>query len=116
MITSKGRKLLKIIIKACDNQCSTIDYQYLLDELTYGKMSESDIHIALSDLHYDKLIYFRITPEHDIPIDITLKYEGLRYFDWKWEKAKDFLLKNILVPSVVAFFTTLITIWIDSFK
>lgn len=115
LVTNKGRKLLKLIIEACDNQPATIDYQYLMDHVAYGKMTERDIQLNLTDLHLEKLIYFRVIPHHNVPLDITLKYDGLRYFDWKHERRMEFLKKNIFTPIVVSFFTTIGTLLIKSF-
>lgn len=114
IITRKGRKLLKYIQQACEYKRSTIKYSYLVDEIVYGKMTEREIQINLSDLHNEGLVFFRKVPEHDIPLDITLTYEGLRYFDWKFEEIKHFTLKSVITPILVAFITTMITMWVQN--
>lgn len=77
-------------------------------------MTEREIQINLSDLHNEGLVFFRKVPEHDIPLDITLTYEGLRYFDWKFEEIKQFTLKSVITPILVAFITTMITMWVQN--
>lgn len=48
------------------------------------------------------------------PNSFVLTQKGLHPYAFRWEEFKEFLFKSIAVPIVVAFFTTLITLWLQS--
>lgn len=65
---------------------------------------ENDMHVIIAKLFEEKCLREGRTPYY-----FYLTYDGLHPWAITWEKAKNFILRSICVPIIVAFITAWLT-------
>lgn len=105
MLIPVARKVLKSINYLCEGNKSTSS----LDITLY-------FHNRINDLDLLNTIKYLVDEGYIIGDNrgyywenIELTYKGKHYSQFSWVSTKKFLIQSILVPIVVAFFTSLIT-------
>lgn len=57
--------------------------------------------------------YIDIVEKNDAYIRVTLTHKGRHFNEYERSEFKTFLMKSIVTPIIVAFITTLITLWLN---
>ncbi len=102
MLDKQSRKVLKYLLSLADD-INSIDDCSDLCAPQYSWMQTLDSIRYLDDTGYIKVSYAM----GSVPHKITIDYPGLHYRDFDWIKLKSFLLRSVLVPIIVSFFTAL---------
>lgn len=85
--------------------CRLDDYSIKYDYAKY----ENEISSIVSQLGKDGYLEFTVNEYH-----FVLTQKGLHPYAFQWESIKEFLLKSVAIPVIVALITTLITLWLQS--
>lgn len=97
------RKMFKVIYKACNKNCF-IDYDQLKNTFPNSTTLNEDLiylcHLGL--IYDDNYCRYHLTPT------------GRMYFKNETSNSFEIIIKSIFCPIIVAFFTTLITLWLKS--
>lgn len=109
MLDKKSKIVLKALTKVClpNNYCESTDR--ILTHCPNG-FTETDLYHTLNYLHRKELV--KLTDIGGSKYSIQMTYEGKNYNEFQRIKVKQFFLKSIFVPIVVAIITTLTTLLI----
>lgn len=112
MLSKNERKIFKLAKKSKENK---LDYSVAQETLgiTYDDVQSACKSLILRGLAEEK----KYSPSHEawIPWGIVLSEKGRHRVRYAVEEFLSFLLRSILVPIIVAFLTTLITIWLTGY-
>lgn len=103
------RQLLKRAISLVDKDCHN---RVLVEDIM--KYKEFD-ELYFTDLIQLDLVQFTHIPTEDedrvfhVDNGFIVNQRGLHYFDFHWQRVKDFWFRSVLIPIIVAFVTSLIT-------
>lgn len=112
MLSKNERNIFRLAKNSKENKVD-----YTVAQETLG-LSSDDVRAACKGLiSKDLAEEKRYSPSHGawIPWGIVLSEKGRHRFRYAMESLGLFLLKSILVPIIVAFITTLITIWLTGY-
>lgn len=105
------RRLLKFIVKNSDYKSE----KYLhLSQIPESVLSHDLAEEYLQYLNENDLVDLEFKMD-DIGSGVYLKnnfkinQNGIEYFKWRWEEQKEFFLKSIFIPVLVAITTSLLT-------
>lgn len=109
MLYGKSRKVLNAIRFLCkeDEKTSTLDIVVYLKRRIYDEDLRGCIRL-LEDEGYIVIVeetnaYIRVTPTH----------KGRHFDEYERSEYKEFFMKSIFTPILVALITTLITLWLN---
>lgn len=101
----KQRKIMKIIYKNYKyNKCKYISKS---DICKISKLPISEVKLICSELHQNGFLSY---VGSDYSVIVTAK--GLDYFCSETATSLEIVLKSVVCPIVVAFITTLLTLWL----
>ena len=109
MLSKNERDILRLAKKSKENK---IQYSKAQESLN---ISFDDVKSACRSLISKNLAdeaFYSPTVNSRIPWGIVLSEKGRHRFRYALEAIFSFLVKSIIVPVVVSFLTTLITIWL----
>ena len=112
MLSKNERNIFKLAKKSNENKVEYTDAQKSL------KLSRDDVQSACNSLISRGLAEEKkYSPTHGswIPWGIVLSEKGRHRARYALEEFLSFLFRSILVPIVVAFLTSLITIWLTGY-
>lgn len=98
------------ILKAINYLCSGNRTTSNLDLMVYfhQRTNNLDLNLTLQQLIDDG--YITATVNESLYSDIAPTYKGKHYNQYRWIATKEILLKSFVLPILVAFVTTLITL------
>lgn len=104
------------VLNAINYLCSGNETTSNLDLMVYfhQKTRNLDLNATLQQLLNDG--YITATVEDSIYSSISPTYKGRHYNEYRWLATKEVLLKSFVLPVLVAFVTTLITLIANGIK
>ena len=112
MLSKDARRVLHILRKSPDYSMEFSDMQQRMDWNFTKAKSVGDQLVAQG---FAKERYCHPMPGATLYSGIVLTEEGRYSRTYFWSKVGSFLFKSIVVPIIVAFVTTLITLWLRGF-
>ncbi len=112
MFSRNERKIFELAKRSKQNKVS---YQEMKDSIGIGHDDAKSACNSLIEKGYASEKYYSPIPGSSIPWGIVLSEKGRHRLRYVIELFISFLVKSVIVPIVVAFITTLITIWLTGF-
>ena len=110
MLNRNSRKFLRFLRKSKPDFDDRV-YTYAFIEEHYAK-SISMESVFATVRYLDKIGYLEVAKANGISLGVVLTELSLYPYEFQIERIKSFLFKSILVPIIVSFLTTLMTLWL----
>lgn len=111
MLYGKSRKVLSAIRYLCKDggTTSTMDISIYLK----NRIQDEDLRGCINNLANPGNAYIEIIEESNAYIRVKTTHKGRHFPEYELARYREFLLKSIFTPIIVAFITTLITLWLN---